>query len=1707
MTEDVSAGRLWAEVAGDTTGFARDLRAKIDAEVKGIRAKIKAEIDQRGLVAQAKVAAKTASQAATVRFKVDLDTSGLVAQAKTAAAAASQAATVRLRADVDTSEVITKSREAAAAASTGGVDVSVGADTTEAEVDVAAFKARTRAAGVSIPVRADTGSLSSAGTALMQLSKAPAIAGGVFLLGTAIVQVGGGLIAMASSASQAVGVLGAIPNLIGVIGQGAAALLIGVSGVGDALKAMGKAEEAATTATATGGATARATARAVEAAAKARASAARGVEDAQRSLADAQHNADETAQRGARAVTEARRAVADAREAASLRESAAIERISDAEWSLARAQETAQEAQQSLTRAREQARERIDDLNMALRHSALDEEAAILAVEQARQSLEDANWNPMTSDLQQKQADLAYRQSIANLEEIRERNGDLKQETDKANKAGVDGSEEVENARDGVRDSMHAEQEAAEALVESQAAAAREQRDSARAIADAQRGLADTIESNAEAAASSARQVADAHRGIADAQLSLADAEDNLAEAQQTAAAGGTQAKAAADAAAAALAKLSPAGQRFVEFLFGLKPKWIDFRNTIQEALLPPIQRGITAAMPLLSTLKTGLVGSATVVGGLVEKLGRLFGEKTFNRDVATIMASNNRAMASFGLAGLNLVRILQHLAVAAGPLVEKFARWTRTLTAGWLETVKVKRATGELADFFDRSGTTAAQLGRILGNVAAALFNIGKAAAPSGQQLLASLDRITAKWQAWTGSTEGQERMREFFDAVRPVTEEFGKLLLTLGEFILKTSEGGSGPMLAFLQTLNLIVGGLNRLMSVPGVAPAIGALLTLAGVGGALGLVSGLILRMGKNIGKLAKVTGLKKLTDGLRGSKDAIDDELPSDKKKKDALDALDGSAKKSGTTLGGKFVNGVKAATSAVGRGAKALGGWIVAAGRAALSAGAFTARLVAQRVAIIAGAVASGIARAATAAWTAMQWLLNVAMNANPLGLVVLAIGLLVGALIYAYRNSEVFRAVVTRVWAAIQTAVSWAWGHVIKPVLTGMWSALQRVGAVVKWLWEHAIKPYLGFIRNLISLYWNYYLKPILTAFWTALQTLGRVARWLWEKAIGPALRAIRDLFKSAWENVIKPAWNALTGAIKWGWEHVISPAFEAIKTGVGKLAAAFNLARDAVKTAWDKIKQVVKDPIRGVIDLINTWVIGKFNWVSSKLGGPKIDPIDLAGFREGGPIPGKRRGARADNVVIRATPGEEMIRRWAADKMRRYAPGALEYINKFGQLPGYAMGGLIKRARGLLPGYADGGFVRPVGAPWSGSWGKYASGGNHPALDFPVPVGTQVGAVMDGVVNAVRSLAGSYGKHIRISHANGIESIYAHLSDMIVSTGQRVSAGQAIGRSGNTGNSTGPHLHLELRRNGSAFDFTSMLESGKAATSGGKNALQKLLGGINGKIKGIVGEPLEWFRSQLDQPAEAFKNKFGNTEMAQMLTRIPYKLIGSAAARVKSLLGLMQDKAIVSNPSLGLGAVSSAANRAIVQSQAATRGWTGKQWAALDWLVRKESSYNNLAQNPTSSAYGLFQFLDGTWSGYGQKTSDPNLQAKYGLKYIAERYGNPMNARAFHLSHNWYDKGGWLRDDTVPHNTTGKPEAVLTNPQWSTVDDILSILARVSPSLRTVDATGGGRAAAMVENLTVQVEDKRDLPQALDEVDFKLRRIRQGGVYARRTP
>lgn len=138
----------------------------------------------------------------------------------------------------------------------------------------------------------------------------------------------------------------------------------------------------------------------------------------------------------------------------------------------------------------------------------------------------------------------------------------------------------------------------------------------------------------------------------------------------------------------------------------------------------------------------------------------------------------------------------------------------------------------------------------------------------------------------------------------------------------------------------------------------------------------------------------------------------------------------------------------------------------------------------------------------------------------------------------------------------------------------------------------------------------------------------------------------------------------------------------------------------------------------------------------------------------------------------------------------------------------GYVESSLLKKSmqQNILPN------VTPIQAAFNSSsygWRIDPFTGNsafHEGLDFSAETGAPIYATAEGIVTEAEQ-TNAYGNLIKISHGSGLETRYAHCSELLAKVGDKVSKGQLIARVGNTGRSTGPHLHYEIRLYGAALD------------------------------------------------------------------------------------------------------------------------------------------------------------------------------------------------------------------------------------------------------------------------------------------------------------
>ena len=566
--------------------------------------------------------------------------------------------------------------------------------------------------------------------------------------------------------------------------------------------------------------------------------------------------------------------------------------------------------------------------------------------------------------------------------------------------------------------------------------------------------------------------------------------------------------------------------------------------------------------------------------------------------------------------------------------------------------------------------------------------------------------------------------------------------------------------------------------------------------------------------------------------------------------------------------------------------------------------AFTAwRAILLGLAIIRGVTAAVIA-------------LNVAMRANPIGLVITAIALLVAGFIWLWNNVEGFRNFWIAAWeiiknaaVAVKDAVVAAWNWIsdnvidrliaafrwvgertvaLKDGMVAAWQAVRDgLGAAWRWIKENVIDRLVDAFRwvgertialkdGVVSA-WNTLRDGLGAAWrWVKENVIDRAVsafQWLWDRVVDvkdgvlTAWRAVRDGLKTVWDWIKENVIDRVVSAFQSVWDFIID-----MKDGV---VSAFETVAETIENVFRNITDGIKSALNWVFGKINEWMIGPLNVILEPFG---LEIDELEKLHSGGLVPGRgekpymllggeavlnpmatkaigKEGVEHLNRTGELLPMGGLLPDWVTwDRAKQIlwkgaevATGqnvgegtlmALEAAVKKGldqlkkltwgpEIPReYSIGqtgrmteGVFKWARGVeegideelgkvLHGSLSGDVGRDGGQGPPSSMGKVLPAGSYRigrgaaahgynARDLPAPTGTPIYAAAAGTVTRAQRLARSYGIHAAINHGNW-SSLYAHMSQMYVRLGQAVTRGFMIGRVGSTGNSTGPHLHLE---------------------------------------------------------------------------------------------------------------------------------------------------------------------------------------------------------------------------------------------------------------------------------------------------------------------
>lgn len=424
---------------------------------------------------------------------------------------------------------------------------------------------------------------------------------------------------------------------IGVAAVAAGAALgvikMGLSGISEALSAM-DAQDTASVANAQSNANA--------------------TRDAVRGLADARAAAAESAISSAERVAGAQQSLSDAERTSAEQVKAALQRQAAAEQSLADAQRQAMRAQMDLTNARQAAGRSLEDLRIAARQADLDQRSATLALAQAQQAMASVRANPFAAPGQMAGAQLALDQAKLAAERSTITKGRSGEDLAKATTQGVEGSSGVQSAQQAVLTASQSVGNAQQQVANSAQAVAEAQISAAEKVATAQQALGDAYRQQAIQARQGAESIQKAMEAVAAAQM-------------------GNQS--AANATNAAMAKLTPTGREFVQFLRSIKPQFDAIGAAAQNGLLPGLQAGITSLLPVLPQI-AGFVGLiAKALGTMAAQAGAALASPFWQHFFQVLSTQIVPALQTMGQIFGNLFKGAAQVFLALLPMAAQFGQ------------------------------------------------------------------------------------------------------------------------------------------------------------------------------------------------------------------------------------------------------------------------------------------------------------------------------------------------------------------------------------------------------------------------------------------------------------------------------------------------------------------------------------------------------------------------------------------------------------------------------------------------------------------------------------------------------------------------------------------------------------------------------------------------------------------------------------------------------------------------------------------------------------------------------------------------------------------------------------------------------------------------------------------------------------------------
>ncbi|MDH6282799.1 transglycosylase SLT domain-containing protein [Prescottella agglutinans] len=725
------------KATSNLTGFVSDLNSKLRTHDDKAHVKVKAESNLTGFIGALNAKLRPLDNKAHVKVQVNPNVAGLSGRIRDALKAINLPP-IKLKVEPNFGGLAGKLSGAQTLASGKNIKLPVDLDFTIAKAQLAAFKA---SAG-NITINVDLDSTAAASHLASLMAQAVALrallhnipvntSGGLGGRG------GGGLLSGGKLALGAVASIGAV-NLVPIIGQ-----LAQMSSLLLTLPAAATAAAAGISALVVGSI---------------------GVFEAFKTGLDISKNASKDAEQAAKAQETAQKQLRSAVESATDTQVSGARQVASAERGVESAQKSGLNAQKDLTRARKDAASQVEDLNRALKGSALDEKEAMLAVRRARQNIADLNKSGSKANgLDRDEARAGYERAIQNLDDVRARNKKLADDAADANRKGVENADVVVAAKERVTEANQG-------------------------IADSQRELAEVQSDTALANERAARQVAEAQTALSEA---MSDPGDSVKKYEE------------------ALAKLSPAARSFVEQIRGMGGEWEDLRLATQESLFAGMDADTTNLIRVnLPTLKQGLVGIAGELNGITRKVMSAFAAPDAVEKFGLVLERIKDMFARMEPGFFALAGVFKNLVTVGSEFLGGFADG---FTDGAQKLERWSMNFDHIRDLIRRGIDTLKDFWEITKNVGGSIGAIFAGSRQEGEGMIASIKDATGKMKDYLKSAEGQEKIKDFFHRFREMLDRITPILGDIGRIIVQSVVPAMG---AWGQLVGPIVGGLVALL-----------------------------------------------------------------------------------------------------------------------------------------------------------------------------------------------------------------------------------------------------------------------------------------------------------------------------------------------------------------------------------------------------------------------------------------------------------------------------------------------------------------------------------------------------------------------------------------------------------------------------------------------------------------------------------------------------------------------------------------------------------------------------------------------------------------------------------------------------------------------------------------------------------------------------